>query len=120
MRSRRRSGPLPHVLVAGESADLPTIRTVLALLPEDAYGQVFVELSSEDPAPNIQHPARITVTTLVRDPAGTVGHRLTQAVDGWAEEWLTDAPDPARDLCVWLGHSVPARPLDQARILQRL
>ncbi len=106
MRSRRRTGPLTHVLVAGDVAELDSVRGLLALLPDDAYGLVLLEAAAGEPVPEVLRPARVALTVLVRDRTDAPGARLSAAAAAWAEEWVVEEHDPARDVSVWVGATV--------------
>ncbi|GAB6986334.1 SIP domain-containing protein [Nocardioides pyridinolyticus] len=106
MRSRRRTGPLAHVLVAGDVSELGAVRALLALLPDDAYGLVVLEAEAGAAPPDLPRPARIALTVLGRDGAERPGVRLSAAAAAWAEEWVVDEHDPDRDVSVWVGATV--------------
>ena len=120
MRSRRRTGPLAHVLVAGDAAEIESVRALLCLLPESAYGQVLVEIATGEILPDLHRPARVAITTIERDPALPPGARLSAAVAAWAAEWMADEPDPTRDVCVWVGGSVTWDAAPVQGLLERL
>lgn len=95
------------VLVAGTLADLPAIRTHLAEMPRDAYGQVFIESCSpaslHEP---LEAPARVAVSwvaPVAEDIADWQGIGLVQAVEAWASEWLWAEGDEAREVRMWCG-----------------
>lgn len=120
MRAHRRSGPLQHVLIAGDVGELAAIDTVLALLPGNAYGQVYLE---GDPGADLSvaaGPARVQVTPVVRGPHDAPGHRLSAAVAAWAAEWLTEEPDERRELTMWVGGSVRLTAAELRGTLARL
>lgn len=106
MRSRRHPGPLAHVLVAGDVSELAALQALLCLLPERAYGQVYVETEPGVDVPDLPRPARVGITTVVRHAADAPGVRLSAAVAAWAEEWMVGEHDPAREVSVWVGGSV--------------
>jgi NADPH-dependent ferric siderophore reductase len=106
MRSRRRTGPLAHVLVAGDIGELESVRGLLCLLPADAYGLVVLEADVDAVRPDLPRPARVALTVLVRDDADQPGVRLSAAAAAWAEEWMVEEHDPARDVSVWVGATV--------------
>jgi NADPH-dependent ferric siderophore reductase len=105
MRSHRRRGPLEHVLVAGDLADLEAVSALLAFLPADAYGQVFVETPADAPLAPLPAPARVTVTRIARPLDAEPGRLLARAVDGWVAEWCPGEPDAARAVAMWVGAS---------------
>ncbi len=98
MRPHRRRQPLNHVLIAGDLHDLDTIRPLLALLPDDTYGQVFVAGASPDTSMPLLSPARVTVSWLGAQPGA-----LGLAIAGWMAEWMPDEPQPDREITVWIG-----------------
>lgn len=102
----------PHVLVAGDEDDLPAIREVVASLPEDAYGHVFIEVPSAYPRTALLSPSRLAVTWLDRSTRfGSLqalvfanrGEALARALAGWATEWLACDDDLEDAQLVWLG-----------------
>jgi len=106
MRSRRRTGPLTHVLVAGDVAELDAVRAILCLLPVDAYGAVIVEAPAHAELPDLPRPARVALTVLRREETDLPGVRLSAAASAWAEEWMVDEHDPAREVSVRVGATV--------------
>ena len=87
------------MLAVGSDADLDTLRLVLDLLPEGAYGQVIVR--SDDA---LQTPPRVTVHH-VRDDA-----ELAEAVAAWTAEWMPDEhDDPDRAVSLWIGADAAER-----------
>lgn len=111
MKSRRHRQPLDHVLVAGDYDDLSAIRWVLEFLPEEAYGQVLVELPAGVEPPTLTAPARVTVTWLPTRStdlrAGVVladrGLVLAEAIAGWFAEWMPHEPEGDREFSIWIG-----------------
>lgn len=84
-----------HFLIAGSSADLPSLRSAVEQLPDDAYGQVVVE-ADEDCLPNLPVPPGVTTTVLIRraSTGEARGERVAQAVQAWISEWMCeDEPD---------------------------
>lgn len=95
------------VLIAGTLADLPAIRTHLAALPADSYGQVIIESCSpasiHEP---LETPARVAVSwvaPVAEDIADWQGIGLVQAVEAWASEWLWVDGEDAREVHMWCG-----------------
>src|SRR5699024_5966141 len=94
-----------HLFVSDDT-DLPDLRAALAALPRDAYGQAFIETVSPE-VEELQRPAGISVTWLVRDPGDgsrPVGSHAAVASGAWAAEWMVAARRPL----VWVGTSVRA------------
>jgi len=108
MRSHRRRAPLDHVLIAGDVTELDSIRALLALLPEQAYGQVYVESTAADVQATLLAPPRVTVSHLVRAEHHVIGEALSSAVDCWVAEWMPDDPQPEREIAIWAGGTVTA------------
>jgi len=106
MRSHRRRAPLEHVLVAGDVAELESITALLALLPDNAYGQVYVESSGTDDVPAVPAPPRVTVSHVVRAEHHATGELLSEAVACWLAEWMPDEPQPERLISIWAGTTV--------------
>jgi NADPH-dependent ferric siderophore reductase len=97
--ARTRWRPSTRVLLAGDVTDLPDIAAVLAGLPDNAYGQVFVEAALPEDVRHVPAPARVTVTWLLRCSRPSQldalvfadhGEALAAALLAWAGEWLTD------------------------------
>jgi len=108
------------VLVAGDVTELDSVRAVLLLLPETTYGQVYVELTEGDELPDLARPARVNLTPVVRDPGSAPGERLGAAVAAWSGEWMTDEPDPTREVSVWVGATVRWESMPLDGLLDRL
>ncbi|MGC5629358.1 SIP domain-containing protein [Georgenia sp. Z1344] len=102
------AGPHPHVLLVGEQVDIPYIRSVLDRLPENAYGQVYLEVDTDEHVAALDAPARVGVRWLTRARVGDEarllprGARVERAVRAWLSEWLCDAPDEG-PIVVWVG-----------------
>ncbi|HEY0249516.1 MAG TPA: SIP domain-containing protein [Gryllotalpicola sp.] len=112
MASRHHDPVGERVLIAGDQHDLEAIRHVLALLPDEAYGQVFVEVLDEREVIALDAPPRITVTWLTRVTRGSRvrplvfaarGEALTVAVAAWVSEWMPSDEDAASASLMWLG-----------------
>lgn len=85
----------PHILMAGDSGDVAEIRGILSLLPEAAYGQVFIEAVVPLQIVDIPAPRRVSVTWLVRDADQSDvplarGELIRRAVTAWIHEWMPD------------------------------
>jgi NADPH-dependent ferric siderophore reductase len=106
-----------RVLLAGTEANLDEIRAIVALLPERAMGQVFVEVPSAVDIDPIATPERVTVTWLARDERSgemgtglrcTTGQAVGRAVRAWVGEMSTgDAEIDGDDVYLWFGGDVP-------------
>ncbi|WP_344757305.1 SIP domain-containing protein [Gryllotalpicola koreensis] len=97
MASRHRKHTQDRVFIAGDLADLSAIQHVLALLPDDAYGQVYIEILDERDIVPLDAPSRVTVTWLPRvmrtsavRPLAFAAHgeALAGAIAGWLGEWM--------------------------------
>lgn len=99
MRTRRRRAPLQHVLVAGGFDEISEINTLLAVLPDDAYGQVIIEADDPAAVPEFAMPARMSVHTV---PAA-MG---SQALRAWMSEWIPTEPDADREVRLWVGSNI--------------
>ena len=100
------------VLAAGDAGDLDEIRSWLQLLPETAYGQVFIEVFSEIQIEPLPLPPHVAVTWLCREtrdpsPRPGIGRRcgeaLEAAVSGWFDEWLWSDSSTGRNFHLWMG-----------------
>lgn len=108
--ARTRRQPSERILLAGGVDDLPEITRMLEDLPENAYGQVFVEVALDEQVRALPAPPRITVTWLVRSARESAvaplvfadhGEALAAAVTGWASEWCVADCEPRTT--VWIG-----------------
>lgn len=120
MGSRHRARSRDRVFIAGDLADLTSIQHVLALLPDDAYGQVYIEVLDERDIAPLTAPSRVTVTWLPRvmrqsaiRPLAFAAHgeALAAAIAGWLGEWMpghdefgADAPHASdQSVIMWVG-----------------
>jgi len=81
--------------MAGDAGDVAEIRGILALLPESAYGQVFIEAVAPRQIVQIPAPRRVSVTWLLREPTEgdsliVRGELIRRAVAAWVHEWIPD------------------------------
>lgn len=90
------------MLLVGSSDDLLTLRSMLAVLPADAYGQVLVETAPGEALPLLDAPGRVTVQAIAHGTAG-------EALELWVQEWLPHEPDARRAVGVWIGATSSAR-----------
>lgn len=97
VRSHRRRSPVDHVLIAGRVADLACVRAAVAMLPADAYGQVYVQAPAGTDL-DLCAPARITVHRVDETAS------LSDAVDAWVAEWIPEERDPKRRTMLWIGN----------------
>lgn len=108
------TNPAPHVLLAGDSGDVPAIRRMLQSLPEGAWGQVLIEVAVGVQVHRWPMPAGIGLTWLRRDSVrgGTGmaprGELLARAVDAWTSEWIPEQSSRPCDI-VWIGCTASPR-----------
>jgi hypothetical protein len=91
-----------RVCVIGSVDDLADVERLLAGLPEDAYGQVFIA-ASDTAGRTLDGPARVCVTWLGDDPV-TTPDRLLAAFSAWAAEWVAGEPSSAQPT-LWIGRN---------------
>lgn len=100
------------VFAAGEAADLPSIRDWCASLPENSYGQVFIEVFSPIQIEDLGAPVGVNVTWICREllrPNAPLGSRpargeaLVAAADAWLNEWYRSESRIERHFAMWLG-----------------
>ncbi|WP_375387249.1 SIP domain-containing protein [uncultured Amnibacterium sp.] len=116
MRAHR-GRPRPTVLLAGDAVDLRDLRALVSTLPGDAYGQVYIEVTSPEQVVPLPTPARVVVTWLQRDEADAAGAMLAAAIDGWIAEWMPAGRcDHGR--IAWIGCSSAPRIAERYRVLQ--
>lgn len=108
--ARTRRQPSERILIAGSVDDLPEMARMLRDLPDNAYGQVFVEVALADQVRELPAPPRVTVAWLVRSERRSAvaslvfadhGEALADAVTGWAAEWCVADCEPRTT--VWIG-----------------
>jgi NADPH-dependent ferric siderophore reductase len=108
--ARTRRQPSERILIAGGAEDLVEIHRQLEELPENAYGQVFVEVALDEQIRILPAPPRVTVTWLVRSARSSAvaplvfadhGEALAHALTGWAAEWCVPGCEPRTS--VWIG-----------------
>lgn len=86
------------VLFLGDSVDIPAIRAEVEALPDDAYGQVFVEVATRVQVQRWSTPPGVGVTWLERydssggrGPVVPRGELAARALAGWVSEWMPDS-----------------------------
>lgn len=100
-----------HFLLVGDSADLATLQGIVARLPVNAYGQIFIEVASELQIQNWRVPTGMTVSWLCRDRASSVvgavahqGELVARAVSAWVAEWMPERHgSQASPYVLWIG-----------------
>ncbi|MDT0200349.1 SIP domain-containing protein [Nocardioides sp. AE5] len=101
MRRRPRKSSIDQVLIAGTATDLPAIRQVLLMLPDDIYGQVYVE-APEAAWTTLPCPPRVTVAWLPMDDQP----RAATATTAWLAEWMPEEPQSDREFSLWVGAGI--------------
>jgi NADPH-dependent ferric siderophore reductase len=95
-----------QVLLVGDSADVRTIRGIVAGFGDDVYGQVLLEVASAVQIEDWPRPDGIVVTWLVRERGPRViprGVLVAQALAAWATEWLLPGDAHPLPSLVWVG-----------------
>lgn len=104
------------VLAAGNLTDLPGLRAWCEALPEQSYGQVFIEVFSPIQIETLHTPAGVSVTWICREllrpsalPGAGMkigparGEALVTAVDAWLNEWYRPESGTERHFKMWMG-----------------
>lgn len=116
------------ILIAGDAADLHSIRDILGRLPMDAFGQVFIEVFGAIQIEHLQAPPRVNITWLCRDlrrsdervGAGAAkGEPLVRAVEGWLDEWVHVDEATRQHFSLWIGCSTNVRVNRLCRTIER-
>ncbi len=94
-----------RLLLAGDETAIDTIALILATLPADARGQVFVEVQSDANVGTLAAPGRFSICWLVRDR----GQSLRQSVDAWLSEMLPISAFEESSVYAWIAADGPAR-----------
>lgn len=94
-----------RILLAGDEASLGTMRMILATLPANARGQVFVEVQSDADIESLAAPGRFAVCWLVRER----GQSLRRSVDAWLTEMLPVSAFGESTVYAWIAADGPAR-----------
>lgn len=103
---------LECVLAAGDVADIDGLRAWCSMLPDDAYGQIFMEVFSPIQIVTLPTPPRVGVTWICREQLRSStrpgigiprGQALADAVDAWLDEWLRADPATGRSFLLWTG-----------------
>ncbi|MBX3094292.1 MAG: SIP domain-containing protein [Cryobacterium sp.] len=102
-----------HYLLVGDGTDLDTLRATVKKLPPDAYGQIYIEVTSEREVQEWSVPKRMSLNWLRRDSAssavGTIaprGELIARAVGAWVAEWVPEEHREHRlPYALWLGCS---------------
>ncbi|GAB3598410.1 SIP domain-containing protein [Microbacterium tumbae] len=106
------------VLIAGDSHDLPAIRSICLRLPWDAQGTVLLEAAARIQIRHLDVPDGVSVRWLLRGDgtqARVRGERLAMAVHAWCVEWTCS--EPPEQWTIWLGPHTPPRVAQMARSL---
>ena len=100
------------IIAAGDISDLPSLRDWLAVMPSQAYGQVFIEVFAEMQIEELETPENVSVTWLCREqreesPRPGLGRRrgeaLATAVEAWFDEWMWADAQSMRHIELWMG-----------------
>ena len=109
-----------HFVLAGVAGDVPVLNRLLAALPDDGYGQVFLESTGPILLRGWPGPAGMMPLSVRQDLAPASGGRLpgpgevlADALRAWAVEWLPPVghPDPL-PYTLWIG-AVGYPPVDR-------
>ncbi|MHC2186828.1 NADPH-dependent ferric siderophore reductase [Rathayibacter agropyri] len=82
-------GAATSLLLAGDETAVPAIAAILESLGEQASGAAFLEVPTALDRLPLRHPAGVSVTWIVREPAAAPGAALGGAVRFWATRFLT-------------------------------
>lgn len=94
-----------RILLAGDEAALPVIRTILATLAATSRGQVFVEVQSEADIVTLDAPGRFSICWLVRDR----GQALQRSIDAWLSEMVPVSGLDDHSVYAWIAGNRAAR-----------
>lgn len=111
-----------HILLVGDSSDIPAIHDILRDLPSDSYGQVYLEVATSIQIRPIDTPPGVSLTWLCRDRHSNDARRVSrdigamarrgepasQAITAWVAEWLPDESSES-DFMMWIGCSASHR-----------
>src|SRR5690606_38104906 len=93
------------VLLAVAEADLPVAEAVLAGLPEQARGQLFIEVEDASRIRPLAAPGRVCVSWLDRSR----GQGLADAVGAWLAEMLPVEAEREHRVYAWVSGDRAAR-----------
>lgn len=105
-------GDSMQYLVAGGDEDIAAVVQVLARMPQEARGQVFIEVDNRLEIAVLPLPAGASLTWLVRDrhpcrgPVPEPGRMLVDAMAAWTAEWMPRPSGHRPDglpITVWIG-----------------
>ncbi|KZX19742.1 siderophore-interacting protein [Rathayibacter tanaceti] len=82
-------GAATSLLLAGDETAVPAIAAILESLDDDATGAAFLEVPTVLDRLALHHPAGVSMTWIVREPAAAPGAALGDAVRAWATRFLT-------------------------------
>lgn len=111
-----------RVLLAGDESIIPVIQGLIESLPDNARGQIFIEVDSAESITPLATPERITVSWLARDVRRVeAGHAVIRAVHAWVSEMTTgDVAVDGSELCVWLGGAAASSQALRSDLASRL
>jgi NADPH-dependent ferric siderophore reductase len=96
-----------RLLIAGDERALPAIETLLATLPSNSRGQVFIEVGAAVDVRVLVTPGRVVLCWLVRER----GQSLRRSVDAWLSEMLPTDITREHTIYSWIAADGPARVL---------
>ena len=94
-----------RLLLAGDEGAIDTIALLLATLPANARGQVFLEVQSDAEVGTVSAPGRFAICWLVRDR----GQSLRTSIDAWLSEMLPTSGFEESSVYGWIAADGPAR-----------
>jgi NADPH-dependent ferric siderophore reductase len=94
-----------RLLLAGDETAIETIALILATLPAESRGQVFLEVQSDREVGAMSAPGRFSICWLVRDR----GQSLRTSVDAWLSEMLPTSAFEESSVYAWIAAEGPAR-----------
>lgn len=94
-----------HFLLVGDETDLAALQPLVARLPVDAYGQIFIEVGTGIDAAVWSVPPGVQLTWLESDgPHASRGDHAIRAVSAWIDEWMPEAiGETQAPFVLWLG-----------------
>lgn len=94
-----------RILLAGYSEHVETVKMILATLPANARGQVFIQVDSEAEVGHLTAPGRFAICWLVRDR----GQSLERSLDAWLAEMLPVNAFAESSVYAWIASEGRAR-----------
>ena len=94
----------PRHLLIGDEQDVSLLRMVLASFPEDAVGELLLELPNPE-CPPIPAPDGIALRPLPRAVGTPPGVRACMALGAWIDEWVLDEHASAKGHAIFVGRA---------------